>query len=167
MLNAMSDTSFDKLLEEKLEELAERQQQVLARMNDQAVASNPTEMIALNKELAQLKRVVDPYLQYKSVEAELRDTDQLMRDKLQDIELRDLAEAELPELRAKCADLVQAVKDALVTGEETSVKSVILEIRAGTGGNEAALFAGDLCTMYQRYCDGKGFRIEVLSSSPG
>ncbi len=166
-LNAMSDTSFDKLLGEKLEELAERQQQVLARMNDQAVASNPTEMIALNKELSQLKRVVDPYLQYKSVDAELRDTDQLMRDKSQDTELRDLAEAELPELRDKCAGLVQAVKDALVTGEEASVKSVILEIRAGTGGNEAALFAGDLCTMYQRYCDGKGFRIEVLSSSPG
>ena len=163
----MSDTTFDKPLQEKLEALAQRQEEVLSKMNDPEVAANHTKIIELNKELAQLRRVVDPFLKHVNCLAEFRDTQELMQDKAQDQDLRDLAEAELPELKQKCSELLEAVKGALVIGDEADVSSIILEIRAGTGGNEAALFAGDLYNMYQRYCDRKRFRIEVLSSSAG
>ena len=92
----MSDTTFDKPLQEKLAALAQRQEEVLSQMNDPAVAANHTKLIELNKELAQLRRVVDPYLKHTSCLAELRDTEELMRDKTQDQDLRDLAGAELP-----------------------------------------------------------------------
>ncbi len=163
----MSDTTFDKSLQEKLEALAQRQEEVLSQMNDPTVAANHTKLIELNKELAQLRRVVDPFLKHASCLTELCDTEELMQDKTQDQDLRDLADAELPELKQKCSELLEAIKEALVTGDEADISSIILEIRAGTGGNEAALFAGDLYTMYQRYCDRKRFRIEVLSSSTG
>ena len=163
----MSDTTFDKPLQEKLEALAQRQEEVLSKMNDPEVAANHTKIIERNKELAQLRRVVDPFLKHVNCLAEFRDTQELMQDKTQDQDLRDLAEAELPELKQKCSELLETVKGALVIGDEADVSSIILEIRAGTGGNEAALFAGDLYNMYQRYCDRKRFRIEVLSSSAG
>ena len=163
----MSDSFFEKQLENKLQELSQRQDDLLAQMNDGAVACNPTKMIELNKELTQLRRVIDPYRQYKSKAVELADNEDIMRDKTQDPELRALAESELGDLKERCAELAGQVKEALVTGDEAAITSVIMEIRAGTGGNEAALFAGDLYTMYLRYCEQHRFKVEVLSSSAG
>ncbi|MCH8912711.1 MAG: peptide chain release factor 1 [Planctomycetes bacterium] len=163
----MSESFFDNSLETKLKELSQQQDDVLSQMNDGAVASNPTKMIELNKKLSRLRRVVDPYRQYTAKADELADTEEIMRDKTQDPELRALAESELGDLKECCEALAQQVKAALVTGDEAAIKSIIMEIRAGTGGNEAALFAGDLYTMYLRYCEQHRFKVEVLSSSAG
>ena len=163
----MSDSFFEKQLENKLQELSQRQDDLLAQMNDGAVAGNPTKMIERNKERTQLRRGIDTYRKYKSKAVELADNEDIMRDKTQDPELRALAESELGDLKERCAELAGQVNEALVTGDEAASTSVIMEIRAGTGGNEAALFAGDLYTMYLRYCEQHRFKVEVLSSSAG
>ncbi len=163
----MSDLSFDKHLQGKLEELRGRQEVLLAQLNDPEVSCKPSRVIEINKEYAQLRRVVDPYRSYLKFQRQLLESEELMHDATQDPELRELAESELPEIKERCAELVDAVKQALVTGEEATINSVIMELRAGTGGNEAALFAGDLYEMYRRFCDRRGFRMDVLSASPG
>lgn len=162
----MTENNFEPGLKAKLDELAARQHELLDAMNDPAVASNATRMVEINKEYAALRRVVQPYEEYKKLSVNLSDSRAISEDPSQDSELRQLATEELPELEDKCAQLAQQVKEALVTGDDAAISSVIMEIRAGTGGDEAALFVGDLFTMYQRICDRKGFKCEVLSSSP-
>jgi peptide chain release factor 1 len=163
----MSETTFEPYLLAKLEQIAARQAQVLASMNDPAVASNPARTIELSKELARLRPVVEPLTKYHKVQAELGQSQAIAGDASADPELRELAEEELGALRARCVELIQEVKEALIAGDDAAIDSVILEIRAGTGGDEAALFAGDLYSMYTRYCEGHRDRVEVLSSSPG
>jgi peptide chain release factor 1 len=89
----------------------------------------------------------------------------LLDDRSEDAEMRDLAESEIPALQAKYDEVLESLKSAMVTDEDAAIDSVILEIRAGTGGDEAALFARDLFLMYSRFCERKGLRIEVLDQS--
>jgi len=161
----MAVTTFDPSLKSKLNELAARHNQLLEQMNDPAMASNPARMIEANKEYSKLKRVVDPYLQYQTAFSQMTQSEELAGDKTQDLELRELAKEELSELKERCVSMVQQVKEALIIGDDASISSIIMEIRAGTGGNEAALFVGDLYTMYLRCCERQNFKVEVLSSS--
>ncbi|MCG3137754.1 MAG: Peptide chain release factor 1 [Phycisphaerae bacterium] len=163
----MSDTSFEPLLQNKLDELSSRQDELLQKMNDPQLAANPIRMIEINKEYSKLRYVVEPYRRFKKAHTALQEAEEILRDTAQDLELRNLAEEELPAQREACAQLVQQVKDALVSGDEATINSVIMEIRAGTGGDEAAIFAGDLYDMYQRYCGRRGFSVEIMSGSPG
>jgi peptide chain release factor 1 len=163
----MSETSFESNLASKLDELATHQDELMSSLNDQAVATNPTRSIEVNKELAKLRPVIEPYVEYRKVHADLLESEEILADPKQDLDLRNLAEEELGGLKQRCSELVERVKEALVTSDDAAISAVIVEIRAGTGGQEAALFAGDLYNMYVKYSERQGFRLETLSSSAG
>ena len=150
----------------KLDELDRRHAEVAEQMNDPAVASDATKIVALAKELSRLKGVVEPYRAYLRIVEECRQAQGLLEDAETDPELRELAAGEVDELRHRGEDALDQIKGGLVMSAEADVGSVLLEIRAGTGGEEAALFVGDLLSMYRRYADIRRWKIEVLSASP-
>jgi peptide chain release factor 1 len=156
---------YDGLLR-RLDELSQRWDEVTRAMNDPANATSPTRLVALSKERGKLSRLVEPYRSYRRVLDEMAESREIARDSTQDEELRELATEELARLETRREELLERLKEAFVTGDDAAIGSVILEIRAGTGGNEAALFARDLYGMYARYCERQGLKVEVLEASP-
>ncbi len=145
---------------EKLDALVGR----LAVIEDQ-LASGPDAdtLVKLSREHAELTPVVGAITALRRAERELADLDALAADP----EMAALAEAERPQLEAGVARLAHEIRLALIPKDEADARSAILEVRAGTGGDEAALFAGDLFRMYQRYAEARGWRVDVMSASPG
>jgi peptide chain release factor 1 len=150
----------------RVEEMARRSEQINVGMASPEAAGNGALMVKLAKEHGELEKTLKPFREYRSVTQQLNDAQSIVDDPASDREFRQLAEAELPELKARREALLQQMIARLVTGDEAAISSVILEIRAGTGGEEAALFAGDLTTMYQSWAARKGHKSEVLSLSP-
>ncbi|RJP35222.1 MAG: PCRF domain-containing protein [Phycisphaerales bacterium] len=160
----MSDEVTIRLLT-KLSELSERYGDLLGQMNDPAVASNPARTAEIGKELGRLRRLVDPYRSLRTVRDQLDSATALMADRSQDPDLRELAEEEAAELRGRYDQMLEDLKERIVMDDDSAIQSVILEIRAGTGGEEAALFVRDLYEMYLRFCERRGLRVEVLDQS--
>ena len=150
----MADSFLDKL------EAVDRRYEEL----NQLMASGAGQWQALSKEQAGIASIVEKYRQYKTVVKELGEAEQLLRDHL-DPEMEDLAEQEVETLKKRRDGLVEELRLALLPRDVTSEKDAIMEIRAGTGGEEAALFAGDLFRMYQRYAQNHGWKVEVVDSS--
>ncbi len=149
----------------RVQELVARGEALAAEMNRPEVASNGALITKLAREHGELEKIARPYREYRRVTDQLAESQELLRDD-SDPELRQLAEAEVPALEAQRERLIGALKELLLTGDEGAIRSIMLEIRAGTGGDEAALFAGDLLNMYTAYATSKGFKVEVLSISP-
>jgi peptide chain release factor 1 len=160
----MADEVDNRLIA-KLDEVARHRDELSEQLTDPAVAGDHHKSVALSKEMGRLRRLADPYLQFRKVRNQLEEHKAIIRDSTQDPELRELAEAELDELQQRHDALLEGLKELLVTEDDAAIGSVIMEIRAGTGGAEAALFARDLYEMYLRYCEGKGFKVEVLDQS--
>ncbi|HPD31315.1 MAG TPA: peptide chain release factor 1 [Phycisphaerae bacterium] len=150
----------------KLEELRARYEAIGEEMNRPEVAGDVQRIVALNKEHGKLRRMMEPYEAYRKAVALVAESQAILDDPAADPDLKALAREELGLAASQAAALMEEMKAALVTGEDAAVSSVILEIRAGTGGEEAALFAGNLRDMYQRYCDRHGFSVEVMDASP-
>lgn len=146
--------------------LAERAEQLGAQMNEPAVATNGPLMVKLAKEHGELEKILKFYRQYQVISGQLREMQAILDDPAGDADLHSLAEAELPDLAARREQLLAAMVERLVTGAEAAVSSILVEIRAGTGGEEAALFANELLTMYTAYAARHGFKTELLSLSP-
>jgi peptide chain release factor 1 len=123
--------------------------------------------VALSRELSELDPVVAALRAYREVEEELAGLDGMLADPATDAEMRALARAERDEVAARRDVLTHEARLVLLPRDEADERSAILEVRAGTGGDEAALFAGDLFRMYQRYADVKGWKVEILSASDG
>ncbi len=155
----------DNKLIAKLEEIARRRDELNDQLSDPAVAADPQRSISIAKEIGRLKRLADPYLQFRKVGEQFEEHQAIIHDSTQDPELRELAEAEVDELRERRQAMLERLKELVVTDDDAAIGSVIMEIRAGTGGAEAALFARDLYEMYLRYCEQKGFKVEVLDQS--
>ena len=155
----------DDRLVAKLGELAERSDTLNAQLADPGVASDPNRSIAITKELGRLRRLVDPFKAFRKVRTELEEARAIVADRSHEAELRELAELEINTLQTRHDEMLEALKEAIVTDDDAAIDSVILEIRAGTGGDEAALFARDLYDMYMRFCDKKGFKVEVLDQN--
>ena len=132
---------------------------------DPGIAGNPAKSSAVNREHGALSKAVLPYLEYQRIELAIQQAEQLLVEP--DADMRVMAEAELAELRPQLAVLKEKIEDQLLTDPEEEFDSLILEIRAGTGGDEAALFAGDLYEMYIRYARTKGWTVEEIGHSPG
>ncbi|MCG3132368.1 MAG: Peptide chain release factor 1 [Phycisphaerae bacterium] len=160
----MSDDLNTRLLA-KLAGVAQRHDDLLAQMNDGAVASDAVKTVSIMKELGKLRRLVDPYRAFCKVQQGLTQTRAIVEDRTQDKELRALAEQELADLRKRHDHMLDDLKEAIVTDTEAAVESVIMEIRAGTGGEEAALFVRDLYEMYLRFCERRGLKVEVLDQN--
>lgn len=148
----------------KLDELAGRYDALQASLNDPAVLSNPQQVIAVAKESGRLEAAVRRYRDYQKAQRSAEELRQLAANKA-DVEMAALAESEIPAAEAKAAELLEAIKDELVSAEDNAVDSFFVEIRAGTGGEEAALFARDLFEMYRHYCENHGWRFDVSDFS--
>ncbi len=127
----------------------------------------PDAYVKLSREFSELGPVIEAIKAYRAVTAEMDDLEALIADGSTDAEMRKLAEAEKPALQARRNKLEQQIRLALIPKDAMDDHNAILEIRAGTGGDEAALFAGDLFRMYERYAAKQGWKTEVLSISEG
>jgi peptide chain release factor 1 len=130
------------------------------------LASGPSaeDYVRLSKEYAELQPVVGPIRNYRKAQADLAAAEELVTS---DPEFRDMAAAEIQALKPRIEALVSEIRVLLLPRDAADDKSVIIEIRAGTGGDEAALFAGDLLRMYQRYADLRGWKFSLMEESPG
>jgi len=160
----MSSEVDEKLLG-KLEELCDRYDGLNAQLADPGVSSDHVKALALTRELCRLRGLVEPYKSLRRVKAELVESLTISSDRSQDKELREMAEAEVHVLQSKHDEMLESLKGAIVSDDDAAVTSVIMEIRAGTGGDEAALFVRDLFEMYSHYCERKALKIEVLDQS--
>ncbi|RME37581.1 MAG: peptide chain release factor 1 [Deltaproteobacteria bacterium] len=147
----------------KLDEVEERFREVEALLADPATMADQKRYLALTREHADLAEIVRVYGEYRRVGEELEGNRELLRD--EDADLREMARAEIPDLEERQRRLEDELKRLLLPKDPNDDKNVILEIRAGTGGDEAALFAGDLFRMYCRYAEQRGWKVELLSAS--
>jgi len=147
----------------KLENLEKRYEEVNALLASPEVAANPKRLRDLAREHSDLQEIVKKYHEYKAV-ANNVDDDRRLVNETKDRELRDIAEAELEELEPRLVQLEEELKLLLVPKDPNDSKNAIVEIRAGTGGDEAGLFAGDLYRMYSRFAERQGWQIELMSS---
>ncbi len=152
------------LPQQKLDALLARHAAVEAELSRQVTAEN---YVRLSREFAELGPVVDLIKTYCGVAAEIADLETLLGDPTTDADMRALAAAEKPALETRRQALEQQIRLALLPKDAMDERNVILEIRAGTGGDEAALFAGDLFRMYERYAAAQGWKVEVISASEG
>ncbi|KAB7615813.1 peptide chain release factor 1 [Amylibacter sp. SFDW26] len=144
--------------EDKLIQITSRFEFLEAKMAD---GSAVDDFAALSKEYSDLKPVVDKINDYQRLVADIAEAEEMMSDP----DMKELAEEELPELKAALPDAEHGLQLSLLPKDEADERSAVLEIRAGTGGDEAALFAGDLFRMYQRYCESAGWKIEVIEEA--
>ena len=151
---------------DKLDELDRRLDEVTAQMNDPAIASDGLRIVALAKEHASLSRIVEPYREYKKLAADWEQAQAILDDPEAEAELKELAYEEVGELKPAAEEAMDHVKGLLVMSDEAEIGSVIMEIRAGTGGDEAALFSGDLLNMYRAYAERNGWKVELMDASP-
>jgi len=140
-----------------------RYDELMTKLGTVEVQSDPAEYKKSAKALSELEPLVQKFREYKVVQKDLEGTQELIKGS--DAEMRALAEEELPGLEEKREALLQELKVLLIPKDPNDEKNVILEIRAGTGGDEAALFAADLFRMYTRYAEQQGWKIDVMSSS--
>ena len=155
----------DTRLINKLDELAQRFGELNQQLVDPEVASNPAKSIAIAKELGRLRRLVQPFQSYRKVGSELDEARALLADASLDAEMREMAQAEVSDLQSRHIQLLDDLKASVVTDDDAAINSIIMEIRAGTGGDEAALFVRDLFGMYNRYCERMKLSVEVLDQS--
>jgi peptide chain release factor 1 len=150
---------------DKLEAIEGRFEQVGVALTNPEIISNQKEFGRLSKEYRQLEQIVTPFREYRNVLADVEFSKELLNG--DDTEMRELAKAELPGYEARRDELETLLKKLLIPKDPQDDRNAILEIRAGTGGDEASLFAGDLLDMYLRYCAKKGWKTAILSESEG
>ena len=144
----------------RLEQVIDRFDEVEARMG---VATNPDEIVALSKEHSELKPVAEKARELSQARADLKEAQEMIESG--DAELAELAREELPSLKERIPELESEVQILLLPKDEDDKANVILEVRAGTGGDEAALFAADLFAMYRRYVELQGWRFNTMDVS--
>jgi peptide chain release factor 1 len=149
------------MMMDKIEELERRYQELEALLSDPVVISNQPEFRKFSREHSDLSELVAAYRRYRRVLAEISDN----RELLADPDMKEMAEEELKNLESEKDQLDADIQLLLLPKDPNDDKSVILEIRAGTGGDESALFAGDLFRMYSRYADINRWKVEIISSS--
>jgi peptide chain release factor 1 len=148
---------------QRIKDIEKRYEELERLLSDPTVIANRSEYQKLAKEHADLSALIETFREYEKTGRQLDEAQQMLREG--DEELRELAKEEIPQLKARVEELEQRITVLLLPKDPNDDKNVILEIRAGTGGDEAGLFAADLFRMYARYAEMSGWRVEVLSSS--
>jgi peptide chain release factor 1 len=149
------------MMMDKIEELERRYQELEALLSDPIVISNQPEFRKFSREHSDLSELVAAYRRYRKVLGDISDNQELLADP----DMKEMAEDELKVLEAEKEQLDADIRLLLLPKDPNDDKSVILEIRAGTGGDESALFAGDLFRMYSRYADTNRWKVEIISAS--
>ena len=148
---------------DKLSTVESQYEDLMTRLGTAEVQSDPAEYRKAAKQLSDLEPLVQKYREYKTVQKDIEGSEEIVRGA--DADMRELAEEELKELEAKREAILGDLRMLLVPKDPNDEKNVILEIRAGTGGDEAALFAADLFRMYSRFAERQRWKLEVMSSS--
>jgi peptide chain release factor 1 len=146
---------------EKLTAVEAKYEQLMSEMADPAVLADNAKFRSHSKAVAEMRPLVEHFREYKDVVAQIATTEELTKD----ADMRELAQEELASLTARRDTLLGEIKVLLVPKDPNDEKNVVLEIRAGTGGDEAALFASDLFRMYSRYAERQGWKVDVLNLS--
>lgn len=149
---------------ERLAQVIDRFEEVEARMG---AVTDPDEIVALSREHAKLKPVADAAIALRDTQAELSDLREMLADPETIGDMRELVQADIGGIEAKLPEMEQEMQILLLPRDKDDDAPVMLEIRAGTGGDEAAIFAGDLFRMYQRFCQLEGFKLTPVSVSEG
>ena len=152
-------------LRQRLDSFTERFEELAMLLSDPEVINNQQRFRDYSREYAELDELVAAWQRYRSVENDIEAAQQLSRD--DDPDKRELAEMEVSEGREQLDLLDTELKRLLVPKDPDDGRGVFLEVRAGTGGDEAAIFAGDLFRMYSRYAEKRGWRVEVVSTNHG
>jgi len=148
---------------DKLLSVESRYNELLTLLGDATVQADPSQYRTHAKALAEIEPVVEKFREYKTVVSEITQAEELAAG--EDPDMQALAHEELPVLKARAEALLDEIRILLIPKDPNDEKNVVLEIRAGTGGDEAALFAADLFRMYSRYAERQGWRVDVLSSN--
>ncbi len=149
----------------KLDALEQKFEELTSALADPAVISDTARYQKTAKARADLAEIVERYREYKELQKHLRDTKQLLVESSGDSDMKAMAQEELQSLERREAECVEALKILLLPKDPNDEKNVILEIRAGTGGDEATLFAAEIFRMYSRYAESQGWKVDIMSSS--
>ena len=149
----------------KLDLLQDRFEELTALLGDAEVIGNQTRFRAYSKEYAEIEPVYQAFRAFRKVQADLEGAQALLKDS--DPDMREMAEEEVAEAKEQLIELEASLQRMLLPKDPNDGRNVFLEVRAGTGGDEAAIFSGDLFRMYSRYAERQGWRVEVLSASEG
>lgn len=151
---------------EKLSFIEDRYNELSKKIADPKIISDQTEFAKLCKEQSDISPIVEKYREYKALNDTIKENEELLSDPDMDKELKELAEEEIKESKQKIETIDNELKILLLPKDPNDDKSVIVEIRGGAGGEEAALFAGDLFRMYSMYAEANRWKTEILSSNP-
>ncbi|MBP8023608.1 MAG: peptide chain release factor 1 [Paludibacter sp.] len=158
----MAETS----LLDKLEGLQHKFEEISTLITDPSVISDQKRYVKLNKEYHDLEKILNAKNEYQLALAHIAEARSIL-DTENDPEMREMAKAELDEIEPRIPEMEESIKLLLIPADPEDNKNSIVEIRGGTGGDEAAIFAGDLFKMYNRYCESKGWKVEITNISEG
>jgi peptide chain release factor 1 len=147
---------------EKLKQIAERYREIEEQIAKPEIASDPKQLQKLARERASIENVVTKYREYEAASRSLAETKEMLHDRL-DEEMKVLVKQEIEDLESRLESLSQELKLALLPKDDRDERDIIMEIRAGAGGNEAGLFAADLFRMYSRYAQSKGWDVDIIN----
>ena len=150
---------------DKLDQLSDRYEEILALLSDQATISDQNEFRKLSIELSDIEPVIESFRRFGELEVELEEATNMAKD--EDPDIREMAQEELPALTQEHESLQEKMRILLIPKDPNDNKNVFLEIRAGTGGDEASIFSGDLLRMYTYYAESQKWNLEVMSRSEG
>lgn len=151
---------------DKLEVIYNRWKEIESQINDPEVISDMKRYVKLSKDYKELQPIVDAYKEYSSVIKNIASAKEIL-SKEKDDEFREMAKLELDELQSRKDEMEEKIRILLVPSDPEDGKNAILEIRAGTGGDEASIFAGDLYRMYMRYCETRRWKVELVDCTEG
>jgi peptide chain release factor 1 len=150
----------------KLESIKERWTQVELKLSDPEITGDMSRFVKLNKEYSELTEIVKAYEVYKNLVANLESTKEMLQTEKDD-EMREIAKEELHSLEDQIPEMEEKIKWMLIPSDPEDEKNAIFEIRAGTGGDEASIFAGDLYRMYSRFMEKQGWKVELIDETEG
>ncbi|WP_413166653.1 peptide chain release factor 1 [Capilliphycus salinus ALCB114379] len=151
---------------EKLKSFEQTFRELTLRLADPDVSNNPTELQRIAKERSSIEEVVNTYELWKTAQEELTGARQILKEAGEDPEMKEMAALEVDELQNQLEQLESRLKVLLLPRDPNDDKNIMLEIRAGTGGDEASIWAGDLVRMYSRYAEGQNWQVKMVSESP-
>lgn len=157
--------SLSPTMQMKLDDLTDRHEEIAALLSDAEIVADRDKFTQLSKEYAELEPVIQKFAQVKSLQEELSDSKAMLSD--DDADIRDMANEDVSRLTQESATAEAELQKLLLPRDPNDAANVFLEIRAGTGGDEAAIFAGDLHRMYTRYAETRGWNVELINSRAG
>lgn len=151
---------------DKLEGIKTKWETLGEQLNDPEIIGDMKRFVKINKDYKDLEPIVVAFKEYKNLLANIEEAREILKNEKDD-DLRDMAQEELETAEQRCETLVEEIRVMLIPKDPTDDKNAVMEIRAGTGGDEASIFAGDLYRMYIRYCETKGWKIELVEMNEG